>query len=108
MALSIEWRKGVFDETILIVEEETLVRAILAATAERLSKMLTTPGELSTWSSDRPLEPEEHDPAVFGELVISRAEAGQVMWIDPERFWDGIYKWFRSRGVDYDTAVVAA
>lgn len=107
MGLSVEWRRGVFEETILIVEEETLVRAVLAATAEHLSKMLTTPGALSTWSSERPLAPEEHDPAVFGELVISRADSGQVIWIDPERFWDGIYNWFRSRGVDYDSVVAA-
>lgn len=108
MTLSIEWRRGVFDETILIVEEETLVRAVSTANAERLSTMLTTPGDLSAWAGDRPLQPEEHDPAVFGELVISRAETGQVMWIDPERFWDGIYNWFRSRGVDYDSVIVAA
>jgi hypothetical protein len=24
--------------------------------------------------------------------------------MDPELFWEGIYSWFRSRGVDYDGA----
>lgn len=103
MSLNGEWRRGVFDETIIIVEDETLVRAVLLATPERLSSLLTTPGDFASWTSDRALEPDEHDPAIFGELVISRANSGQVLWIDPERFWDGIYQWFRSRGVDYDT-----
>ena len=28
---------------------------------------------------------------------------GQVITMDPGRFWEGVYEWFRSRGVDYDT-----
>jgi hypothetical protein len=32
-----------------------------------------------------------------------RASSGEVLQMDPERFWDGIYEWFRSKGVDYDS-----
>ncbi len=31
------------------------------------------------------------------------ADTGEVIEADPELFWQGIYLWFRSHGVDYDT-----
>jgi hypothetical protein len=40
------------------------------------------------------------DPAAWGDLVIARSAEGDVLFIDPERYWDGIAEFFRSRGDD--------
>jgi hypothetical protein len=36
-------------------------------------------------------------------LIVARANTGELIWIEPRLFWEGVYLWFRSRGVDYDT-----
>jgi hypothetical protein len=36
----------------------------------------------------------------WGELVLARAGDGQVLSIDPERYWDGIATQFRAHGDD--------
>lgn len=40
------------------------------------------------------------DPGRWGELVIARSADGDVLFIDPERYWNGIADLFRSRGDD--------
>lgn len=40
------------------------------------------------------------DPDGWGDLVISRAENGDILFIDPELYWNGISTVFRSRGDD--------
>jgi hypothetical protein len=47
---------------------------------------------------------DKRDPAAWGHLVIARGASGEVLTMDPELYWEGIYAWFRSRGVDYDGA----
>ena len=40
-------------------------------------------------------------PAVDAAVETIRAQTGgDVLDIDPENYWDGIYYWFRSRGLD--------
>ena len=46
------------------------------------------------------LDIEEDDPEVWGDLVISRAADGDILFIDPELYWNGIAELFRSRGDD--------
>src|SRR5260370_7315568 len=44
---------------------------------------------------------DKRDPQQWGKLVLSRAQqGGDVLDIDPETYWDGLYYWFRSRGLD--------
>ena|SRR5665213_3485331 len=105
MGLSIEWRLRPDADTVLIVDEDNTVRVAIPADAETLAKMLTAPGDLSTWEGGKLLEAVDRDPNAWGILVISRSEAGQIIDMDPELFWNGIYEWFRSRGVDYDSFV---
>ena len=107
MKLNAEWRVGPVRESVLIVDEGSCVRAAFEATPQRLSLLLTDPGDLALWQATGALTPQQQHPAWWGELVISRADSGEVLWIDPELFWDGILKWFRSRGVDYDSAPAA-
>lgn len=105
MALSIEWRLRPDADTVLVVEDNTVVRMAIPVDADTLSKMLTQPGDLSVWEGGKLLEAVDRDPNVWGKLVISRSETGQIIDMDPELFWNGIYEWFRSRGVDYDSVV---
>ena len=104
MALSAEWRiYGEFDTVVIVDDEDNTVREALTADAKLLSSLLTTPGALDGWHGDHTITDDKRDPAAWGALVLARSDAGQVLEMDPERFWNGIYLWFRSRGVDYDT-----
>ena len=106
MALSAEWRNDGGIETILIVDDEdNTVRQALAADAAVLSNLLTNLGDLSDWRGGKVIADDKRSPEAWGDLVIARADTGEVITMEPERFWDGIYHWFRSRGVDYDTPI---
>jgi hypothetical protein len=52
------------------------------------------------WAAWRPVA-ERRQPEAWGELVLSRADSGAVLTIDPELFWERVHQWFRSRGVDF-------
>ncbi len=104
MALSAEWRTNGESEAILIVDDEdNTVRQALVADPIVLSKLLTDMGDLSAWRGGHAIDDDKRNPEAWGDLVIARANTGEVITMEPERFWDGIYSWFRSRGVDYDT-----
>ncbi len=104
MALIAEWRTNGESETILIVDDEdNTVREALAADPAVLSNFLTDMGDLYTWRGGRSVDNDKRRPEAWGDLVIARANTGEVITMDPERYWEGIYSWFRSRGVDYDT-----
>src|SRR5688572_25856559 len=101
-----EWRTGNGPDVVLVVDEDqNRVRDVFLATPGVLSKLLTTPGDFKDegWRSDLSVDRDRQDPSTWGTLVIARAASGQVITMDPARFWDGVYEWFRSRGVDYDT-----
>lgn len=103
MALQIEWRTRPGADAVVVVDSDRQsVCSALAADATVLSKMLTDPGPLAAWNGPRPLEAVDRVPSTWGRLVIARAESGEVVAMDPELFWNGIYEWFRSRGIDYD------
>ena len=104
MALIAEWRTKGESEAILIVDDEdNTVREALAADPAVLSNFLTDMGDLNTWRGGHSVDDDKRRPEAWGELVIARANTGEVITMDPERYWEGIYSWFRSRGVDYDT-----
>ena len=101
-----EWRSGNGPDVVLVVDDDqNRVRDVFLATPGVLSKLLTTPGDFQdqAWRSDMNVASDRKDPTAWGNLVIARAANGQVITMDPARFWEGIYEWFRSRGVDYDT-----
>ena len=104
MALIAEWRTNGESETILIVDDEdNTVLEALAADPAVLSTFLTDMGDLNTWRGGHSVDGDKRRPEAWGDLVIARAHTGEVLTMDPERYWEGIYTWFRSRGVDYDT-----
>ena len=104
MPLSAEWRTSDDADTVLIVDEDNQVRDALRANAEVLSTFLNNTRELAAWPGERSVPQNKRDPAAWGRLVIARGPAGEVLTMDPELYWEGIYAWFRSRGVDYDGA----
>ncbi|MDE2837946.1 MAG: hypothetical protein OXL97_10645 [Chloroflexota bacterium] len=105
MALTAEWRIfGEFD-VVLVLDEDGIVREAMTAGPVILNDFLTTMSGLHSWRGDHAIEGEKRRPEPWGALVISRAESGEIIDMDPERFWTGVHIWFRSRGVDYDTPI---
>ncbi len=105
MTLSAEWRSfGEFD-VVLVLNEDGTVRESMTAGPAILHNFLTKMTGLRSWRSDHTVEGAKRLPEPWGALVISRAETGESIDMDPERFWTGVHVWFRSRGVDYDTPI---
>ena len=79
---------------------ENMVRQGLGADPEVLRDFLNNMADLDRWRSLHPVDNDKRNPGAWGELVMARAPTGEVITMDPELFWEGIYFWFRSRGVD--------
>jgi hypothetical protein len=104
MPINAQWRTDGESDTLLIVDEGNQVREAVQANPEVLSTFLTNVGDLAAWHGERSVPDDKRDPGAWGLLVIARGLSGEVLTMDPELYWDGIYSWFRSRGVDYDGA----
>ena len=104
MPMSAQWRTDGEQDTVLIVDEDNQVREAVRANPEVLSTFLNRVADLPALQAERSVPPDKLDPAAWGRLVIARGPAGEVLSMDPELYWEGIYTWFRSRGVDYDGA----
>jgi hypothetical protein len=103
MAWSAEWRtKGQQNDAVFVLDDQHGLRQAFSATQPALARLLTQMGDLASWKGAS-VAVDERNPDAWGELVISRAETGEVIEVDPELFWQGIYVWFRSQGVDYDS-----
>ena len=102
MTLSAEWRSDGESDIIVVLDGETAC-AELAADAGTLSDLLTGMRGLETWRREYATDRSRRDPAAWGQLVIRRASTGEILVMEPQLFWEGVYRWFRSRGVDYDS-----
>jgi hypothetical protein len=107
MTARIEWRtRGKGKDALLYVgeygEDENTVLRKWDANAPRLADFLNEMDELDTKVADLEVDVDERAPQGWGKLVLSRAAqgGGDILNIDPELYWDGIYFWFRSKGVD--------
>jgi len=106
MTARIEWRtKGKGDDALLFIREYgeagDAVLKTWHADGGRLTDFLNEMASLDTAVSALETDVNERDPVDWGKLVLSRAQpGGDVLDIDPEAYWDQIYYWFRSRGVD--------
>jgi len=104
MAWSAQWRtQGEQIDAVFVLDDKGTVREAFPATQPLLSRLLTQMGNLETWKGEASVAGDNHDPEAWGQLVLARAGSGEVMEVEPELFWHGIYLWFRSHGVDYDT-----
>ena len=102
----IEWRhrsKG--DESILLVGEadgnpDRVIKAWPASTA-LLTDLLNDMDHVGATDGALELSDNQRDPQSWGKIVLARAQdGGDVLAIDPEPYWDGIYYWFRAHGLD--------
>lgn len=106
MSARIEWRhreKG--DESVLLVGEldGAPYRVIKAwsASSGLIADLLNDMEHVGTGDNSLELKANQRDPQTWGKLVIARdQEGGDVLAIDPEPYWDGIYYWFRAHGSD--------
>jgi hypothetical protein len=89
------------DDTLLVVDDDdnTVCQAVAAAPTV-LRDFLNDMVDLDTWRQGPSVAEDKRSPAAWGALVIARAKTGEVLTMDPELFWEGIYLWFRSQGVD--------
>ena len=88
------------DDALLVVDDDNTVRQAVGADPTVLRDFLNDMAGLATWRQGPSVAADKRNPAAWGELVIARAKTGEVLTMDPELFWEGIYLWFRSRGVD--------
>ena len=101
MTMHVEWRtKGEINDTIILVDaDQHKVNNALEANPKLLTTYLNEM-DLSNWQSGDAVQGNLTEPESWGELVMSRGAGGEIVDMDPELFWDGIYQWFRSRGID--------
>ena len=105
MVARIEWRtKGKGDDALLYVgefgEDSNTVLRTWDADSDRLTDFLNDMETLDTVVVRLEVDADQRDPEQWGKLVLSRGRGGEVLHVDPEPYWDGIYYWFRSRGID--------
>jgi hypothetical protein len=100
MTLRIEWRsKSDGDDAILAVEDgSNTVLEAWDVDPTRLTDFLNDMTSLGKGRDTRDVG--EQSPEEWGELVIARSEEGDVLDVDPERYWGGVAHWFRARGSD--------
>ena len=105
MTISVEWRlRDGADALVLVDPDSGTVSEVPSLDADVLRKYLAVTSTLDTWRSTfqwNAVDSGNRDPDNWGELVISRADSGDVINIDPELFWERVHRWFRSHGSDY-------
>jgi hypothetical protein len=103
--MTVQWRNDQGTDAIVLLDASANVISEVPSPDETdLKSYLSVVGDLEAWRGVlrwRSVESSRSDPEKWGRLVLSRDDAGDVMFVDPELFWDGVYRWFRSRGVDY-------
>jgi hypothetical protein len=105
MTMSVEWRVREGADALLRVDEERrVVSQVAPPDAALLRSYLATGGTgeaWHAWGAWQAVDGEHQSADDWGELVLSRSEGGPILFIDPALFWEGVYRWFRSRGVDF-------
>ena len=107
MALSVEWRIHQGADAIVIVDPAAgRVAEVVTPDADLLKDFLAVTGDLQRWrkwTGWRSVDGDSRDPDAWGELVVGRADDGEVISVDPELYWEAVQRRFRSRRVDYNT-----
>jgi len=105
MTERIEWRtrdKG--DDALILVGQSGDSEAVLKAwraDTPLLTDFLNDLEGPDSSAASIDVEGDRRNPQQWGTLVMSRArDGGDVLAIDPEPYWDGIYYWFRAHGLD--------
>ena len=95
----LEWRGAkLSDQAILAIDASNAVIRTWAADPTLLKDLLNDMRTFDTTGKGG--EGEAASPGDFGPLILARSESGDVLSIDPQRYWEGVSDWFRSRGDD--------
>ena len=105
MTARIEWRtRGKGDDTLLFVgefgEDSNTVLRKWEGNPTLIADFLNDMTDLDTVVIGLEIDVREREPQQWGKLVLARSQSGDILTIDPELYWDGISRWFRSRGAD--------
>ena len=106
MTARVEWRtRGKGDDALVFIREYgeagDMVMKAWDADQGRLTDFLNDMTGLETANVGLETDMDHREPQQYGNLVLSRAQAGgNVLEIDPNIYWERIYYWFRSHGVD--------
>jgi hypothetical protein len=104
MAWTAQWRtRRELTDAVFVLDDNNTVREVVSASQPVLARFLTEMGDIKGWRGESPVEGDSSSAEAWGQLVLARAATGEVIEADPELLWHGIYLWFRSQGVDYDT-----
>lgn len=96
----IEWRNKTNEEdTLVFVEQDDVVVEARPADTTLIVEFLNEMNVSST-SAGADADVSESPPDTWGDLVISRSESGDVLFIDPELYWDCVATLFRAHGTD--------
>ena len=102
MTLSVEWRVREGADAIVVVDEAALrVTEVVTPDAAVLKDYLEVTGDLEAWrkwTAWRSVDGDGVDPETWGELVLGRADDGEVVDVNPDLYWEGIRRWFRAHG----------
>ena len=103
MVTSVEWRVSYGTDAIVVVDGGALrVSEVATLDEDVLKDYLTVTGDLNSWRKWRGWQTVEgdDDPEAWGDLVLGRSDDGEVFYVNPDLYWEGIRRWFRSRGTD--------
>ena len=106
MAFNVEWRVRDGSDAITVVDPNGAVAEVAIPDEVVLKDYLAVTADLNhwrKWTVWRSVNADKSDPEAWGELVMGRSENGDILTVDPELFWERVYRWFRSRGIDYNT-----
>jgi hypothetical protein len=105
MTLNVEWRVLDGNDAIAVIDGGR-VTEVAIPDAALIKDYLAVTSDLDQWRKWPVWHAtglEERSPEAWGDLVMDRSDTGDVLSIDPELFWERVYHWFRSRGIDYNT-----
>jgi hypothetical protein len=106
VALNVEWRVQDGADAIAVIDPNGIVAEVAIPDEVLLKDFLAVASDLNrwrTWTVWHSVGADKRDPQAWGELVMGRSESGDVVSMNPELFWERVQRWFRSRGVDYNT-----
>jgi hypothetical protein len=101
---TVEWRVDREADAILIIDSSDQVAEVVQPDEGILKDYLSVSSSLAAWrgwDGWRTVAADGRDPESWGELIMGRADNGDVITVDPELFWERVYRWFRSRRQDY-------
>jgi hypothetical protein len=105
MTARIEWRsKSTGDDALLFVgdygEVSDTVLKVWDANATTIADFLNDMETLDTVFTGLESTIDQRELQQWGQLVLGRTPEGDILYINPELYWDAIYYYFRAHGTD--------